>query len=159
MRIGVVSDTHGKPEMFRQALKQMGRIDLLIHAGDHYRDAINMGQETGLKVVAVVGNCDWFVPGPEEEELELEGFRILVTHGHNYGVKTDNSRLAARLREGKYDLIIYGHSHKPEISRLPEGYLLNPGSVSGPRGGSKRSYGIVEIEGNTIKPYIYELKC
>lgn len=158
MRIGVISDTHGKPEFFRKALEQMGKIDLLIHAGDHYQDAINMGKEAGLKVVAVGGNCDWWAPGPDEEELTIEGRRILVTHGHTYGVKSDNSKLAGKLREGHYDLVIYGHSHIPEITRLPQGYLMNPGSVSTPRRGSKRSYGVVEINKDGLTPYIHELK-
>ncbi len=158
MRIGVVSDTHGKAEFFRKALEQMGKIDLLIHAGDHYRDAIGISNELGIKVVAVVGNCDWHVQGPQEEELEVEGFRILVTHGHLYGVKTDNTRLAERLKKGKYNLIIYGHSHVPEITSLPGGFLFNPGSVSSPRQGSSRSFGIVEIGKNGLVPYIHQLK-
>ncbi len=158
MRIGVVSDTHGKTEFCRQAIEQMGRIDLLIHAGDHYQDALKIGRELRIKIVAVVGNCDWQVTGPQEEELEIEGFRILVTHGHLYNAKTGTSKLAEKLRAGKYDLVIYGHSHLPEITRLPEGYLFNPGSVSSPRQGSSRSYGIVEIGKNGLVPYIHELK-
>ncbi|PKM82965.1 MAG: metallophosphoesterase [Firmicutes bacterium HGW-Firmicutes-14] len=157
MRIGVVSDTHGKPEFFRRAVEQMGKIDLLIHAGDHYKDALSIGKEAGLKVVAVGGNCDWFSPGPDEEELEIEGYRILVTHGHMYGVKAGTSRLAEKLREGKYDLVVYGHSHVPEITRLQAGYLMNPGSVSSPRMGCKRTYGIVEIDKNGLIPHIREL--
>jgi len=158
MRIGVVSDTHGKAGLFREALEQMGEIDLLIHAGDNYNDALGMAREKGIKVIAVVGNCDWFVSGPEEEEVELEGRRILVTHGHMYGVKTGNSQLVNRLREGNYDLVIYGHSHVPEITCLPEGYLFNPGSVSLPRGHTRHSYGIVEIDKSHIAPYIHEIK-
>lgn len=157
MRIGVISDTHGKAEFFRRALEQMGQIDFLIHAGDYFRDAVGMAQEAGIKVVAVVGNCDRHLAGPEEEELEVEGFRILVTHGHMYGVKSGNSRLTEKLRDGNYDLIIYGHSHVPEITRLSQGYLFNPGSVSSPRGGSKRSYGILEIGKSGLRPYIHEL--
>ncbi len=158
MRIGVVSDTHGKTEFCRRAIEQMGRIDLLIHAGDHYQDALKIGRELQIKVVAVVGNCDWHRTGPQEEELEIEGFRILVTHGHLYNAKIGTSKLAEKLRAGKYDLVIYGHSHLPEITRLPEGYLFNPGSVSSPRQGSSRSYGIVEIGENGLVPYIHELK-
>jgi len=157
MRIGVVSDSHGKAEFLRRAMKQMGPIELLIHAGDYFRDALSVSREAGIKVIAVVGNCDWHQQGPNEEEIEIEGFKILVTHGHTYGVKSGNSRLAEKLRDGKYDLIIYGHSHVPEITRLPQGYLINPGSVSIPRGGSKRSYGIVDIGKNGLVPYICEL--
>lgn len=158
MRIGVVSDTHGKPEFLRKALQQMGHIDLLIHAGDHYRDALSLGKETGLRVTAVVGNCDWDTAGPLEQVLEIEGRRILVVHGHLYGVKSGSQKLAKMLQDGSYDLIIYGHSHMPEITSLPHGYLLNPGSLASPRRGSKRSYGIVEIDKNKVAPFIYELK-
>jgi len=158
MRIGVVSDTHGKLDFFRKAVEEMGAIDLLIHAGDHYQDAVHIGKELNVKVVAVAGNCDWHLPGPYEEELEIEGFRILVTHGHQYGVKSNHKKLAEKLKNGKYDLIIYGHSHMPEITCLSQGYLLNPGSAASPRRGSSRSYGILEISGNGLIPYIHELK-
>ena len=157
MRIGVVSDTHGKAEYLRQALAQMGKIDLLIHAGDHYKDAISIGKEMGIKVVAVGGNCDWHVTTPAEEVLEVHGYRILVTHGHLQGVKSDNIKLVERLRDDKYDLIIYGHSHVPEIIHLPQGYLMNPGSLSSPRRGSSRTFGTVEISEKGLIPYIYEL--
>lgn len=158
MKIGVVSDTHGKPECFRMALKQMGNIDMLIHAGDHYQDAIDMNRESGIKTVAVTGNCDSSIPGADEVVLELEGYRILITHGHKYGVKSGSETLAKKLKQENYDLIIYGHSHVAELTRLPGGYLFNPGSVASPRRGSSRSYGIVEIGNNGIVPYIHELK-
>ena len=159
MRIGVVSDTHGKAEFFRKALEQMGPIDMLVHAGDHYRDAVSIGKQTGLQVTAVVGNCDWdSFGGPQEEVLEIEGHRILVVHGHLHGVKSGNEELADLLREGRYDLVIYGHSHMPEITPLPEGYLMNPGSLSNPRRGSERTYGIVEIGKNSLVPHIYDLR-
>ncbi len=157
MRIGVVSDTHGNAECLRLAIGQMGEIDLLIHAGDHYRDAINMCKEKGIKTVAVTGNCDWSIPGADEAEFELMGYRVFVTHGHKYGAKSGNDRLIHKLKEGKYDLLIYGHSHIPEITHMPEGIILNPGSVAIPRMGSKRSYSIVDIGKNGIVPYIHEL--
>ncbi|WP_418790777.1 metallophosphoesterase [Phosphitispora sp. TUW77] len=157
MRIGVVSDTHGKAHLFREAVKQMGTVDLLIHAGDHFSDAVTMGKEIGIKLVAVTGNCDWHDSGPDEEELDIMGYKILVTHGHKYGVKRDNAKLIKKLREGKYNLIVYGHSHFPEITRLADGILLNPGSVSFPRRGSRCSYAIVLIDKNGILPYIHEL--
>jgi len=158
MRIGVVSDTHGKADFFREAVRQMGAVDLLIHAGDHLSDAVSMSRETGIELVAVTGNCDWHASGPAEEEIDIMGHKILVTHGHRYGVKIDNTKLVQKLREGKYDLIIYGHSHVPEITYLPDGCLLNPGSVSSPRRGSSHSYAVVTIDKKGISPYIYELK-
>lgn len=158
MRVGVVSDTHGKAEFLRKALEQMGHIDLLIHAGDHYRDALNIGKETGIKVIAVAGNCDLGSGGPDEQVLELEGRRIMITHGHLYGVKSGLEKLAGLLWEGSYDLVVYGHSHQPEITCLPQGCLMNPGSLASPRRGSQRSYGIVEIGSHGLVPYIHDFK-
>lgn len=158
MKIGVVSDSHGDMESLRAAVSQMGKIDMLIHAGDHYNDGLSLAKETKLKVVAVTGNCDWPVPGKDEGEIEVEGRKILVTHGNKYNVKTTKQRLIEKLKKGPYDMIIYGHSHVPEMNWLTEGILFNPGSTSRPRDGSKKSYGIVEVGAGGIKTYIHELK-
>ena len=47
---------------------------------------------------AVKGNCD-YLPLPEETVTEVEGVKILLTHGHRYGVKTDLLSLALRAEE------------------------------------------------------------
>lgn len=158
MRIGVVSDTHGAAGCFRAAIEQMGKVDMLIHAGDFYNDALALEKETGMKIVAVTGNCDRPVPDMDEKELKVDGYKVLVTHGNKYGVKSGNHHLIEKLKKGGYDLIIFGHSHVPEVVYLPEGILMNPGSPSRPRGGSNRTYGIIETGPEGIKAYIHDLK-
>ncbi|MCL2386257.1 MAG: YfcE family phosphodiesterase, partial [Defluviitaleaceae bacterium] len=71
--------------------------------------------------------------------------RILLTHGHNLGVMRDSDRLAYYAREKKVDACFYGHTHIPEMRECGGVFIMNPGSPSCPRGGSKASYGIVEI--------------
>ena len=39
----------------------------------------------------VAGNCD-SLPLPKEVTLDVEGVKILLTHGHAYGVKSDCAR-------------------------------------------------------------------
>lgn len=158
MKIGIVSDSHGDMESLRAAVSQMGKIDMLIHAGDHYNDALTLSKEIETQVSAVTGNCDWPVPGMDEKIIQAKGYKILVTHGNKYGVKASKQRLIEKLKKEKFDLIVYGHSHVPEVTCLPEGVLMNPGSTSRSRDGSKNSYGIVEIGARGLKAYIHELK-
>ena len=76
MRIGVVSDTHGSLSTAIKLIREMGELDLLLHAGDYYRDAAALAREFNLPVRAVVGNCDLAAKGPVEEYIELAGWRI-----------------------------------------------------------------------------------
>jgi putative phosphoesterase len=47
-----------------------------------------------------------------------------------------------------YDVVMYGHTHRPEIEEKNGITILNPGSLSYPRQiGRKPSYIIMEIDG------------
>ena len=89
MKIAVMSDTHGNVKLAIHALKQLGRVDQLIHLGDHYQDALEIGRKTRLPVDAVAGNTD-VVSHPtvlREKIIELNETRIFITHGDKYKVK------------------------------------------------------------------------
>ena len=80
---------------------------------------------------AVKGNCD-YLPLPEETVTEVEGVKILLTHGHRYGVKTDLLSLALRAEELGCRLVFFGHTHIPEIIERDGVTFVNPGSVTHP---------------------------
>lgn len=94
----VFSDSHGQLGSARKALKAAGPVDLLLHAGDFYRDALALAQESSLPVVAVMGNCDGVYGGPAEELFLLEDHKVLLTHGHLKGDRT-GGRLQQRAQE------------------------------------------------------------
>ncbi|MBI5047745.1 MAG: metallophosphoesterase family protein, partial [Deltaproteobacteria bacterium] len=52
MKIAVMSDTHGNVDLAVNAIRQLGRIDKLIHLGDHYKDAMEIGKKTKIPVDA-----------------------------------------------------------------------------------------------------------
>lgn len=79
----------------------------------------------------VAGNCD-FLPLPEETVIETEGLKILLTHGHRYGVKSDLLSLSLRAEELGCRLVFYGHTHIPEVTEHGAVTLVNPGSLSYP---------------------------
>jgi len=157
MRIGVVSDSHGRMQCLRAAVEKMGPVELVLHAGDFYADAMRLQTETGQRVVAVVGNCDWQSPGPAEEVVEIGGYRILLTHGHQYQVKSGYQKLIEKLKNSDYHMIVFGHTHIAEIIPINGGYIFNPGSVSRSRLGGPPTYGIIELKKQGPAPYIHEI--
>lgn len=104
MRFLVLSDTHGDRTQMVRALDYLEalRADALLHLGDYAADADFLARELRIPARAVSGNCDAFRSmRPTEEAFECEGVRILLTHGHRYGVKEDLQRLTyARARAG-----------------------------------------------------------
>lgn len=157
MRAGVLSDTHGDLEIAKVALTQMGKIDLLLHAGDHYRDALALAKTVPVPVHAVVGNCDWDFMKPVDVLLEIDNQKIWLTHGHKYGVKSANNKLLTEAIKNKIDIVVYGHTHIP-IAEFRQGVLLfNPGSVARLRGKRGATYGVIEIRQQEIMPDIFDI--
>jgi len=156
LRVAVVSDSHGLLVFALQALQQCGKVDFILHAGDHYRDGLQLAVETGIPVKAVAGNCDQHKEGPVEEIVELSGRRLLLTHGHLAGIKSPLSqgKLLAAARENRAEAVIYGHTHNAGIASIDGVLLFNPGSITRPLDQDRPSYGILEIDENGITPYI-----
>ena len=156
MRIGVVSDTHGEAWAIRACLAAAGSVDAWLHLGDYIRDA-NDFASTGRPVYAVGGNMDSMTAGPRERVVELGGIRIFLCHGHNFGVKSSLLRLTLRAQELACDVALFGHSHMPYLDEGGKLLLMNPGSPSFPRGGSRRSMGLLLIENNVAEGEILPL--
>jgi putative phosphoesterase len=152
----VISDTHGDIAIAEKVIQEMAGVDLIIHLGDHYEDGIKLKEKTGIPLIAIRGNCDGYFPGEDEMVYQVDGHKILLIHGHQYGVKSDLNRLYFRALELGCDLALYGHTHTPVNMTFGNVMILNPGSLSLPRGGSKPSYGIVDIHGPEIYSYIME---
>ncbi|MBM7855442.1 putative phosphoesterase [Desulfohalotomaculum tongense] len=157
MRIGVLSDTHGNMEAARLAVTSMGKIDLLLHAGDHYRDAHQLAKSKELLVCAVVGNCDWDVQEPADLLIDAAGKRIWLTHGHKYRVKTSHDALVKKALQHKIDVVVYGHTHVPVIEERQGILIFNPGSTTQPRGQRGPTYGVIEIDNQEIISQIFDL--
>lgn len=153
MRIGVLSDTHGVKYIVKKALERMQDIDVLLHAGDIVEDAkyIEGGK---YEIYCVAGNCDAFSFEPTEKTLELQGKKILLTHGHTYRVKRGYGQLLLRAQEVDADIVVFGHTHVPENKYIENILFFNPGSAALPRSGGAGTFGIIEITDGGICAYI-----
>ncbi|MCT4620592.1 MAG: metallophosphoesterase [Marinisporobacter sp.] len=156
MRIVVMSDTHGKIHLAEHIIAKMDKIDLMIHLGDYYPDALAISENTDIKVVSVKGNCD---RGEIEDEkvLDLGEHKLFLTHGHQYGVKSSLSRIYYKGLEEGCNIVLFGHTHMPVKVKHEDVLIMNPGSLTSPRGGSKASYGIIELDGKNVKSHIIEV--
>lgn len=157
MRIGVISDSHGLLHYAQRAVEAMGRIDLFLHAGDHYRDAAKIIVPASVPVHAVVGNCDSRSDGPGEKLLELEGVKLLLTHGHLYQVHAGLSKLLYRAAELNAAVVVFGHTHVAGYEWYENILLFNPGSITSPRDGRGAAYGVLEIRDGQAIPSMFHL--
>ncbi|HHW44438.1 MAG TPA: metallophosphoesterase [Desulfotomaculum sp.] len=158
MRIGVIGDTHGYVERALKLLKQLEPLDMVLHTGDHYRDAGQLARVIPVPVKAVAGNCDPLKSGPAEELLQLAGKRILLTHGHLYQVHHSLQKLMYRALELQADVVVFGHTHV-RYNQAHEGILFfNPGSVYHPRQDYGPGCGLLVIDGREVSAGFCELE-
>lgn len=148
MRVALFSDTHGQLMRLPMAQRLLGRVDAVIHLGDLARDGEIIGQALGAPCYAVRGNCDGCCGAPEERVLELDGVRLLCVHGHRY---PDLYRLSLRAEEERCMAALFGHTHIPLQEAHGKTLLVNPGSLSRPRGGSRPGYALLEIACGSLR--------
>ena len=95
------------------------------------------------------GNNDFFSELPREEDFEIQGKHIFITHGHYYYVTMNEEYLKKEAKKRGVDIVMYGHTHRPAYSKKDGLITLNPGSIAYPRQiGREPSYMIMEIDEN-----------
>ena len=147
MKILIVSDTHGRDENLEKAVYREEPFDYLIHCGDVEGREIFIEALVDCPCCIVSGNNDFFSDLPREEIIDLAGKKILVTHGHTYGVSGGTDGIVEAARARGCEAVLFGHTHYSEIE-MQEGILvINPGSLTFPRQrGRKFSYAVMEAE-------------
>ncbi|SET38904.1 hypothetical protein SAMN05660297_02276 [Natronincola peptidivorans] len=146
MRIAVLGDSHRETFNIDLIADTLEEVDLVIHTGDNYEDIKYIEKTYNKKVLGVRGNCDPGANAEDEIIEEIEGKRLFISHGHKYGVKYSLSTIFYRGKEVEADIVIFGHSHVPLHVMEEDVILLNPGSISLPRGREGKTYAIVEIQ-------------
>ncbi|MBU5481000.1 metallophosphoesterase family protein [Blautia sp. MSJ-19] len=145
MKVLIVSDTHGRDENLERAVMLETPFDMLAHCGDVEGREIFIEALAECPCCIVSGNNDFFSDLPREDVIEIEGKRVLVTHGHYYGVSMDISGVAEEAKARECDMVFFGHTHKPVIEEIDGILAVNPGSLSYPRQrGRKPSYAVLE---------------
>ena len=124
-KVGIISDTHGllRPE----AAEALQGSEFIIHAGDIGKGEIIESLSEVAPVTAVYGNIDKGETRslyPSDAVLQVRGCYIYVLHIiDELNIDPDAAG---------FQVVVYGHSHKPAIERKNGVLYVNPGSA-GPR--------------------------
>lgn len=118
MKVLIVSDTHGHDENLERAVMMETQFDMLVHCGDVEGREIFIEALVDCPCCIVSGNNDFFSDLPREEEIDIDGNKVLVTHGHYYGVSMDISGVAEEAKSRDCDAVFFGHTHKPVIEEI-----------------------------------------
>ena len=146
MKVLIVSDTHGNDRNFERVLLNTYPVDAIFHLGDLEGSESYIEDICPCPVYMVSGNNDFFSSAPLEQVVELDGYRIFMTHGHRYGVANGLERLREAAEARKCDMAFFGHTHRPIIDDANGPILVNPGSLTWPRQENRvPSYAILEI--------------
>ncbi len=176
MKYMIASDIHGSAYYCRKLLKAYessgaGRLillgDILYHGPRNDlpreyapKEVISMLNELKDQIYNVRGNCDTEVDQMVLEFpvladyalLAINGLTIYATHGHIY-----NKENLPPVQKG--DILLHGHTHILAAEHSGDIIVLNPGSVSIPKGGNPPTYAVLDekifrirdFEGNTLK--------
>ncbi|MEI7424862.1 MAG: YfcE family phosphodiesterase [Candidatus Staskawiczbacteria bacterium] len=127
MKIAIVSDTHNNWPNFKKAINWIGKenIKLILHCGDICgQDIIDDSVKAfDGEIKFVKGNGDFNLDLPEKIEFEIDGKKIAFCHFPDMAKKTAQS--------GKFDLVFYGHTHRPWDEKIGKCHMINPGELAG----------------------------
>ncbi len=137
MKVGILSDSHDKRGSAVDALalflkEQVGAV---LHLGDVCSPpVIEPFKTAALPFHGVFGNNDYdrfglqtvsgngFHRGPRI--LELFGRKILMAH-------TFDDLQSEMGEKGRFDLVLFGHTHRPLTMRMGRAVVINPGESCG----------------------------
>jgi hypothetical protein len=147
VRILIVSDTHGRNDNYLRVVESIGELDMVIHLGDVEGSEYLIQEAVDCPVEMVAGNNDFFSDLPMEKFIQIDRYRVMITHGHRYYIGMGNEVLKREAIAEGADIVMYGHTHKPVVDISKDIIAINPGSLSYPRQENRKpSYIIMEVD-------------
>jgi uncharacterized protein len=151
LRVGVISDTHGllRPE----ARSFLVGCDYIIHGGDVGSADILEALAALAPLIVVRGNNDtdsWAEHLPESEMMRVGGVFVYVIH--------DLSQLAIEPKAIGAQVIVSGHSHRPQIKEREGILYINPGSCGPKRFKLPISVGELWVQGSRVRGNTVDLE-
>ena len=159
MKIGLISDTHDNIGNILNAVKQFNdrNIDVVLNAGD-FVSPLSVESFNGIKLIGVLGNNDIAIPGLTSAfkkvhgELEGEifesvydGMKFAVYHG------TSSAQRELPIKSGKYDVFVYGQTHRKVRYNYGRTLVINPGTAKGWIFGFNATAGVLDTQNGNLE--------
>jgi uncharacterized protein len=136
MLTGIISDTHDNMATLKKAVEYFNarQVEHVIHAGDYVSPfTFRVLKELNASFTGIFGNNDGDRLLLQKQSggmirnqpyvFELAGRKLIVMHEHLI--------IDALAESGHYDLVVYGHTHVPEVRKVKDTLIVNPGEASG----------------------------
>jgi len=156
MKIGIVGDSHDNLKAIEKSVSFLNseKVDYLLHTGDmvspfsaklflrlnsksFFTFGNNDGERLMLKqTLSESENCNLIWP---KSTFTINKYRIVLTHGE------DEEVVEALGQSGAFDLIAYGHWHRPVNKKIGNCLVVNPGELCGYLSG-RSTLAIVDME-------------
>ena len=142
MKIAIISDSHHNIYNIEKFLDwtEKNQIEMIIHCGDLAAPSV-LKNEFGPKFKGPFHFINGNVADRELNEKVAKEFEHIIYHGDQGEIKVDGQKIAfchfpdqAKMiaASGDYNLVFYGHTHKPWMEKLENGcQMINPGTLAG----------------------------
>lgn len=159
MRIGIISDTHDDMHAIETAVGIFNRekVSYVIHAGDITSPfTFEIFKQLNCSFTGIFGNNDGdklLLRDKAEGNLHNQPHTLLL-HNKKIVVMHEPDVVHALSESGHFDIVIYGHTHRPDTTIMKNTLVVNPGKAARlQRGGS--TIALVDLE--TMEARIVDL--
>lgn len=129
--------------------KSINTFDYVFFLGDGIEDIRLYSYAYPAKIEIVKGNCDYYYSDyPQLIVTTVEGITFLLTHGHNYYVKSGLELLKEEAKRKGATVVCFGHTHQYIDKELDGIRFINPGSLGY---GNEKSYLVLEVNEKKLK--------
>ncbi|GAB4410351.1 MAG: metallophosphoesterase [Thermodesulfovibrionales bacterium] len=135
MLIGIISDTHDDTAAIKRAVDFFNaeKVSHVIHAGDLTSPfTFEIFRELKCKFTGIFGNNDGDKLLLREKSegsihnqphiMTLRGRRVVIVH--------EPDLVDALADSGHFDVVVYGHTHRPDIKKIKDTIIINPGKAA-----------------------------
>ena len=161
MKIGIISDTHDNLSQIKKAVEIFNRekVELVLHAGDFVSPFTALGfKNLNCPLYGVFGNNDGDKLYLQEK---FEGIGELCPEPYQVNINQKSiimlhkEKLIDALAESqKYNVILYGHTHRTDLHKIGKTLIVNPGECGGWLTG-KSTIALLDLE--TLEAKIVDL--
>ena len=151
MKFAIISDTHDNITAIKEMIDVLKKekIEFMVHAGDIIAPfSMKELKSLNIKIYFAFGNNDGerkILTNIAKENGWIIGDIVTypVEDGEGVVYHGTDPEIVKVLENTNYKIIVLGHTHKPDIRKLGDKIIVNPGEVCGYLTG-KRTFAIFE---------------
>ena len=163
MKCLVVSDTHTNTYFYKQILKKYcpKEIDLVIHLGDNYNDAL-LAHDYQYNLICVPGTrCSQYQDSNiDNRRMEIfESWRCFLSHtpSKDYTDLATDEDPVTLINKAGCDVFFHGHTHVQAVRKVNNVIILNPGHIKSKMDrGQTPGYMLVTFSLNLLEVSCYD---